>query len=437
MRKSKKTPELSRFGKPALKSGAMALLFLARAVLSDLRLGSLKLRAAGLTYKTLLSLAPLLAISFSVLKGIGLHNQLEPFLLDFLSPLGGQGPEIAGKIVTFVDNVNVGVLGAVGFAVLIYSVITLMREIELAFNDIWRVKQGRSFVHRLRDYLGVLFIGPLFMSLSVAMTEVLRHGSLAEQWLGLYLPPELLDGGIVLVPYILFMIAFTALYIFMPNTQVKLIPALTAGVIAAVLWKLMGKLFGIFVAGSASYAAIYSVFAALMLFMIWIYTGWLVVLTGASIAYYLQNPSNQKLSARISENMSGRVRTKLALLICAEVGRRFYAGEKPMTLSMIAATLKFPAMIIEELAEALVQADILAMTGKGERVYIPGCPFDTITAGDMLKKLQAVDETAGTGFHQIKAPPVIENVLEAAFVQSQRELDKVTLKEIISGSLKA
>jgi len=394
----------------------------------------LRLRSAALTYATLLSLAPLLAICFSVLKGIGIHNQLEPFLLDFLSPLGEQGSGIARRIVEFVGNIKVGVLGAVGLVALIYGVIAMMREIEAAFNDIWRVKQARSLAQRVRDYLSVLFIGPLSMSLSVAMTEALRHANLAEQWLGIRIPGGVFETIAGFIPYVLFMLAFTALYMFMPNTQVRALPALAAGFIATVLWKTLGWLFGIFVAGSGSYAAIYSVFAAMMLFMIWIYTGWLVVLIGASLAYYIQNPSNQKIPRRF-KNMSMRVKEKTALLTCGEIGRGFYAGETPQTASGLAKRLELPALIIGDVAEALVKAGILATTGKASRQYMPGCPFDAVSVDEMLKKLRAVGEADSIDFDQVKSSGMIEDVMKSAAALSQRELGKITLKQVASGSL--
>lgn len=410
----------------------MAVAHLVLAVAHDLREGNLRLRAAALTYATLLSLAPLLAICFSVLKGIGLHNQLEPFLLDFLSPLGEQGRDIARKIVGFVDNIKVGVLGTAGFVALMYGVIAMMREIELAFNDIWRVKRTRSLTQRIRDYLSVLFIGPLSMALSVAMTEAFRHANLAEKWLGIVIPGGVFETAAAFMPYALFMFAFTALYMFMPNTPVKLVPALAAGFVATVLWKILGWLFGIFVVGSGSYAAIYSIFAAMMMFMIWVYTGWLVVLIGASLAYYVQHPSNQRIPRRF-KHMSMRVREKTALMLCGEIGRGFYAGETPPVLSALAKKLELPALIVGEVAEALIKVGILATTGKAARQYMPGCPFDMVSVDEMLKRLRAADEADGIAFDQVKSSGAIEGILNSIDTIARRELGKITLKQIASG----
>ncbi len=412
-----------------LKVGALYLYYLGAAIVEDIRHGGLRIRAAALTYLTLLSFAPLLAISFSVLKGFGIHNQLEPMLLDFLAPLGPQGRDVASKIVEFVDHIKVGVLGAVGVVMLIYGVIGMMREIEAAFNDIWHVRQTRSLMQRMRDYLGILFIGPLFMSLSVLVTEAFRHTMLIQAWLGISLPDGAFDGLANLIPYGLFTFAFTAIYMFMPNTTVRFWPALIAGGVTSVLWKLLGWLFGLFVAGSASYAAIYSVFAVIMLLMIWIYNGWLVMLIGASMAYYIQNPSN-RLMARSTHAMSWRVREKIALMLCGEVGRAFYKNEPAPMAYEIARRLRMPAQVAAEVAETLQKACILAAVGKSGRQLIPACPFDTVTAADMLTRLMLAEEEEGLRYEELSAQKAVDAMLDAAFAAARCEFGKTTLKEL-------
>jgi hypothetical protein len=134
--------------------------------------------------------------------------------------------------------------------------------------------------------------------------------------------------------------------------------------------------------------------------------------------------------------MSPRVKEKTALLMCGEIGRSFYAGEAPPALPELANKLELPALIVGDVAETLVKAGILAATGKGSRHYIPGCPFDTVSADEMLKRIRAVDEADSIGFEQMKSSDVIEHVLKSADALSHRELGKVTLKQVASGSLK-
>ncbi|MDP2206342.1 MAG: YhjD/YihY/BrkB family envelope integrity protein [Alphaproteobacteria bacterium] len=428
------------YGRPFFLRWPLLTLRLLMAVGRDLKEGYLGLRATSLVYTTLLSFAPVLAISFSVLKGIGAHNNIEPFLQDFLEPLGEQGAEITARTISFVDNIQVGVLGAVGMALLIYSVIALMHKIETAFNDIWHVSETRSFAQRVRDYLGVLFIGPLLLFLSVAMTTTLQHAEKTRSFLQEYLgaaPVDLLFGGIFqVVPYVLFGVAFAALYMFMPNTRVRLLPALVAGFITGILWKVLGQMFGVFVAGSANYAAIYSAFAALILFMIWIYIGWLIVLVGAALCYYIQNPSNQQLS-RKDMQLSPHLREKVALHVCAVIGDVFYSEQRGITLTRLAARLRVPSAVLEGIVSTLVDAGVLALTVGRNAEYLPGRPFDTTSVQQMIEALRARDAQKARSLQHIRALAPVDDLLQRGDIERGKALGAITLKQLAQGKIPA
>lgn len=428
------------YGRPFFLRWPLLTLRLLLAVGRDLKEGYLGLRATSLVYTTLLSFAPVLAISFSVLKGIGAHNNIEPFLKDFLSPLGEQGAEITARTISFVDNIQVGVLGAVGMALLIYSVIALMHKIETAFNDIWHVSETRSFAQRVCDYLGVLFIGPLLLFLSVAMTATLQHAEKTRGFLEEYLGQEavgMLFGGMFqFVPYVLFGVAFAALYMFMPNTRVRLLPALAAGFMTGVLWKVLGQMFGVFVAGSANYAAIYSAFAALILFMIWIYVGWLIVLVGAALCYYIQNPSNQPLSRRDMQ-LSPHLREKVALHVCAVIGEVFYSEQKGLTLTRLSARLRVPSAVLEGIVSTLVDAGVLALTVGRNAEYLPGRPFDEATVQEMIEALRARDEKTARSLQHIRAIAPVDDLLRRGDAERGKALGAVTLKQLAQGKISA
>lgn len=416
-------------GRGALKAARLAV-----AVLRDVREGGFGPRAASLAYTTLVTFVPLLAITFSVLKGFGVHDALEPSLRAWLEPLGEEAGDISRRIVGFVENIKVGVLGAIGIAFLLFGVISMMKKLEDAFNDIWRVARARSFMRRVRDYMVVLLLAPLSLFLSVAMTASLKHADFAWKWLNLDLVDGAMERVFSVVPWMLFVLAFAALYVFMPNTRVRPIPALAAGLVTAVIWKTLGKIFGMFVASSASYAAIYSVFAALVLFMIWVYLGWLVVLIGAAVSYYLQNPSNQPLSRRI-KNLSLRVKEKIALQVCAEVGKEFYKEQHGLSLTELSARLKMPALAVFDVVEDLARQGVLAATGAKIRQYIPGRPFDTTSINDMLLAIRSADETGVLRAQKIHASPGVNAAVKIAEKAMDRELGKFTLKQLATGSI--
>ncbi len=162
---------------PRWKAWAYGFLRIGYVVVRDLGDGMLTLRAMSLVYTTILSMVPLLAISFSVLKGFGVHNQIEPFLRNVLAPLGEQGLEISTRIIEFVENVQVGVLGFVGFILLFYTVVSLMQKIERAFNFTWHITQSRSFAQRFRDYLSVVVVGPVLVFASIGISGSLMSTS--------------------------------------------------------------------------------------------------------------------------------------------------------------------------------------------------------------------------------------------------------------------
>lgn len=404
------------------------------AVTRDMQEGHYGQRAASLAYTSLVTFVPLLAISFSVLKGFGVHDALQRPLRAYLAPLGASGAEEAAtRIVGFVENVNVGVLGAVGTVLLIFGVVSMLQKMEYAFNDIWRVMRGRSFGKRIRDYLTVVFLAPLSLFLAVAMTTSLQHADYAWKWLKLDLVDTAMENVFAIVPWVLFILAFTAFYIFMPNTRVHVKPAVISATVTAVIWKLLGKLFAAFVVGSANYAAIYSVFAVLALFMIWVYVGWLVILIGASVCYYLQHPSNQPLSRRV-RGLSLRMKEKLALQACAAVGHSFYKEQKGLGLTALSTALKTPLQAVEDVVEDLADAGILVLAGSQ---YVPARPFDATTVAEMMQALRAADEHGVLQSHKVAATASVSAVIKITDKALHDKLDKFTLKQLALGSIDA
>src|SRR5690554_4428770 len=134
----------------------------------------------SLVYTTLLSIVPLLALSFSVLKAMGVHQRMEPLLYQFFEPMGPQGMEVAERILGFVDNMRVGVLGSVGLALLVYTVISLVQKIERSFNTIWRVPEMRSMAQRFSNYLSVIMVGPLLMVSAIGVTAAIFSSEIAQ-----------------------------------------------------------------------------------------------------------------------------------------------------------------------------------------------------------------------------------------------------------------
>lgn len=377
------------------------------AVVRDAVDGQFSLRAMSLVYTTLITLVPLIALSFSVLKGLGVHNQIEPMLEQMLSGLGpAQSAEITEKIVSFVDNIEVGVLGVVGLALLIYSVIALMQKIEWAFNAIWRVGQGRSLARRISDYLTVLFVGPLAIFLSTSATTMVRHSSVFENLgnMALLAPIASFVGWII--PWLVLTIGFMFLYILIPNTKVRVYPAFIGGLFAALIWKFMGWVFALFVKGATGYVAIYAAFATLILFMIWIYVGWLVVLIGCNIAFYVQNPKFIR-KVRSSYVLSPNLIYAYGLGCIYHIGCAHQKqGSPEYTTEDLAGKLNAPVIAIEKILETLKGSKLIISNDDGAQTWHPGVSFNTT-------KLQAVFDALENYGHDDTIKPQKANCPDA------------------------
>jgi len=213
-------------GLPRWRRWAETVLCIARAIVRDLLGGELTLRAMSLVYTTLLSLVPLLAIGFSVLKALGAHNRVEPVLAELLEPLGPQGREITTRIVDFVDNIEVGVLGFVGLLLLFYTVISLLQKIEHALNFIWHVPGQRRPLEKVRDYLSAVIIGPVLLIAATGAIASLMSSQLVQSMAEFGPIGQAIALAGPMTSIALIIAAFTFLYIFLPNTRVKIVPAL-------------------------------------------------------------------------------------------------------------------------------------------------------------------------------------------------------------------
>jgi len=378
----------------ALPTWRARLIRLARllAVLArDFVSGELTLRAMSLVYTTLLSLVPLLALSFSVLKAFGIHNQIEPILHNFLAPLGPKSDEITARIVQFVERMNVGVLGSVGVALLVYTAISLVQKLERSFNYIWHIGETRGIGERFSRYLSVLLIGPLLVFSAVGITAVVVNLDWVQRLLAVEPLGKLYALLSRVVPYMLVIAAFSFIYVFIPNTNVRLRAALIGGIAGGLLWQTGGWAFAHFVATSTRYSAIYSSFAILLLFMIWLYLSWLMLLFGSSLSFYLQHPE-YVLQQGGEPRLSNRMRETVALMVMSLVAGRHREGLPACNITEIAHHLHVPEPSLEPVLKALIEHNVLARTADTPIGYLPVRELSTLKVSELLDIVRRADE---------------------------------------------
>ncbi|MBK1646735.1 ribonuclease BN [Thiocapsa imhoffii] len=361
------------------------------ALTRDLTQGYLSLQAMSLVYTTILSLVPLLAVTFSALKGFGVHNQLEPLLLRALEPLGEGGFEITAQIINFVDNMRVAVLGSVGLAMLLYTVISLIQKIEQVFNFTWRVSKQRSFAHRFSKYLSVLLVGPLLFFSAVGLSASLGGNPVIQALIAKKPFGELWAMMGQFGPYLMISLTFAFFYVFVPNTRVRLSSALVGALIAGLLWEGIGGVFSFVIASSARLMAIYSSLAILIIFMIWIYIAWLILLIGASIAFYHQHPEYLRVRSH-DLKLSNRQRERLALTLAGQIACRYENGQTPWTCEELARNLGVPQTNTERMLGVLEQGGFVIRTQGDPPAFVPARAPDAISVSTMLDAVRCFEE---------------------------------------------
>ena len=351
----------------------------------DLMSGMITLHAMGLVYTTLLSLVPLLAVSISVLKGFGVHGQLEPALAGVLSHLGDRGAEVSARIVGFVDNMKFGVLGALGLGMLIFTVISLIQKIEAAFNHAWRLHGNRGLRQRFSDYLSVIMVGPLLIFAAVGITASLGSSHMVEILNELPFMNMLTSLVGKLLPFMLVIVAFTFVYLLVPNTRVRLRSALYGAVVAGLLWETSGMLFTSFIGGSTQYTAIYSGFAIMLVFMLWLYLSWIILLVGASIAFYHQNPEYLVWQQR-EIRLSTRQREQLALQAMVDIARAYdRQTEMQTSLDNLSRQQRIPAALLLRVLDALQASGLVQLSADDPPRYLPGCSLDRLRIAEIIR----------------------------------------------------
>jgi len=403
---------------------------LGQVLLRELIGGELSLRAMSMVYTTLLSVVPLLAFSFSVLKGLGIHNRFEPILYQFLAPLGPQGAELSAQVVAFVARIDVGVLGGLGLIMLIYTQLSLLQKIEISLNHVWQIERLRHLGQRFTTYLSVLLVGPILVFSAVGIIASMQNYS-AVLWLMEHEPfGTLLIETSRIVPYLLIVAAFTFIYTFIPNTRVRLYAAVVGGSVAGFLWQSTGWAFAKFIAASAGYQAIYSGFAILVLLLIWLYINWLVLLIGAQISFLVQNP--QYLTrTRIRLVLSNRLKERVALSVMYLVAERHHRNEPEWSASALAEHLGLPEISLSGVITMLCARGYLVETQAEPPGLLPAADIATIRIAALIDTVRAADEDAHLSPSCMSGPAPIDALLLRLQSARDAELANATLKDLL------
>jgi membrane protein len=335
------------------------------ALLRDLLNGELNLRATGLVYATLLALIPAVALIFAVLKAFGAHRELEPLILEFFRPIGdAAAADMTHRVMQFADGVRGGLVGIVGFAVLLWTLIGTLKKVEDSFNFVWRVRSARSMPRRIAEYAVLIIVGPLVIAAVIAFTKVAFDSVATHTPQGFAAGSWILGSVISLAPYAIVTGLFTVLYLLIPNTRVRIWPALVGGFTAGLLWAATGKLFTTLVLASSQMKLVYAGFAIIAALIVWTFLGWLILLVGAQLAFYVQNPNYLRLGHAVLR-LSSRELETLALDVMVHIGDALRASRSPWTVDALSRKLGLPGIAVADMASNLERSGLLAQADDG------------------------------------------------------------------------
>jgi len=347
-------------------------------------------KASALTYSTLLAIVPILAVVFAIARGFGYNKYIEVWFRDALSSQPQAADIIIGFVNSYLVHTKSGVFLGIGLLFMLYTVLMLVSNIEEAFNEVWQVKKSRSVFRTFTDYLAMFFVFPILIVLSSGISIFLA--TVADR-----MPDFLMLGSAVrtlidLIPYVLMSLMFIALYIFMPNTKVKLSSVVVPGILAGIAMQGLQFVYIHSQIFLSSYNAIYGSFAALPLFMLWMQISWTICLFGAELCYTNQNLDYYDYDANAGE-ISHRYRLMLCALLMSRICKRFAEGRKPYSVLELREETKIPIRFVNDLLYELIDAHLLievTSDEKGEESrFMPSEDLGNLTLGTMVDRLEA------------------------------------------------
>lgn len=391
------------------------------------------LQASALTYISLMSMVPVLALMFSFTKGIGMQNRIIEVIglekqeitetvdgekvvnirFTIPSPEESDAEDIPGTtppppetrpgggdamrlrslpeplqkavitIFTYVENTKFGALGLVGSLLLFWAVVKAISKLEHTFNAIWGIKESRPLFRRITEYIFLIIMIPMVFLVATSVNAAMSSQEVVERIQALAGPLAWLYRRLIrLSGFVIIGLAFSFLYGFMPNTKVKLFPALVAGFIAGILWFLTQWAYITFQIGVTKYNAIYGTFAVVPFFLAWLYANWMLVLFGAEVSFAVQNHRTYMLESS-SARVSPAVLSLLGLVLTYEACKAFYEGRKPLSPGDYARKHAIPARMLSAVTSGLVEAGVLVrVEGEGDR-YVPGKDLSHLTLEDV------------------------------------------------------
>jgi membrane protein len=410
---------------PAGRSLPIRIVRIAQLIVKGFAEDDLAIHASALTFVTLMSMVPMLAVIFALLKGFGFGQERINQMMDWVS---GMPPEFQ----TFVDNMrnianatNFSAMGWVGLVVVLFTAVLVLASVEISFNRIWGVRVRRTVMRQVANYISILVLVPLLIAVAGTAQATLRGGLLM-----LPRPFSFFSGGLLsLASMLTTWLTFWFIYVHIPNTKVKTVPALLSSFLGAALWLAWQKAYISLQVGVARYNAIYGTFASVPIFLAWLYTSWVIILLGAELTFALQNSATYQIE-RAAENASSNARLIIGLSVLWRAAQALAGLAPRFETAVFAREQRVPVRLLNELVRLLVRTGFLAETSDK-----PGS-FVLLRAADAIPIKEVVDVVMQEGARPealglTHRNPRIEKILAQLDSGVNRGLENLTVQHLL------
>ncbi|MEN8139613.1 MAG: YihY/virulence factor BrkB family protein [Thermodesulfobacteriota bacterium] len=355
---------------------------LLRAVQSSAHSREIFLQAGSLSFKLLQSLIPMLALIFAVGKGFGIQDTLEPIIMEHLMGKG-IADDLIPKVLQYVDNTNVKALGVIGLIFILSTALSMISGVEDSFNRIWGVSNARPFFRRFTTYLTMLMISPLLLMITISLSAMLSSNTITQRLMEIGVMAGVMRFWVSSLPWLASIIILTLVYKIIPNTNVKIRPALIAGVIAGVCWQCNQFIFIKFQIGVARFNAIYGTFASVPIFMLWVFSSWLIVLYGARLGHCCQHKVG--IFTDDSEAISFANQENILLLLLKRLCQEFDGGRRGAYATTLSDEFELPLPYITRGLNALIKMGyVTEVAGDEDPFFMPSKPSEAILLADFF-----------------------------------------------------
>ena len=364
-----------------IKALVTRLLRIGQLVVKGFRDDNLTVQASALTLTSLISLVPMLAIALSLLRGLGAGDEFVERIQTNIEDMPVEFQSFVDQMLDIVNRTNFWALGWVAVFFLFIGVIQLLGSIEASFNRVWGIRDSRAYWRRVINYISIIVIVPILILLGFAInaslsseTVISRLGEAASIYLAM----------LKVLPFFSTTLALFALFALVPNTTIRMRPALISSVVTAILWLVWQTAYVRLQIGVSSSTAIYgTLFASIPIFLAWLYISWVIILLGAELCFALQNHATYDLE-RSAGNANVRSKIMLAFAITLQAGKSFQSGSALFNSAQFAELHRIPVRLINELIRLLVRGDLLVAVSGQETCYVLRRPLADISLKDIV-----------------------------------------------------